>query len=468
MRIYTKTGDTGETGLFDGTRVSKADARVDAYGEVDELNAWLGVVRARSAPADSTRCWCRIQRDLFALGARLADPRHQIAARVEKAALDADRRHAARAVDRHARGRRCRRCAGSSSPAARRPARSCTSRARSAGAPSAASSRSARTRSIRSSSPTSTACPTCCLSWPARPTSARASRNRVVIDAAYARVPSTCAAGAALREFFGRVAAAAERRLRPHIAAIYAFARIADDFADEGHRSDAARLALLDDWRRGCTKPRRRRPRDERIRTQARFFSRWARRSRATCCRSRRSSSTICSARSGRTCTSSDTTTWTELLDYCRRSANPVGRLVLRVRGHRDGRLDGGPTPSARALQLTNFWQDLERDWKTAGSTCPRPGPRRRAPTSAISPARPQSRMARGPHRSRGKTRELFRHGQPIADAVNGRLRWELRATWLGGMRILDRLEATGFDVFRARPTLGWRTSRRASAWRHV
>ena len=46
MKIYTKTGDHGETGLFDGTRVSKADPRVDAYGEVDELNAWLGLARA--------------------------------------------------------------------------------------------------------------------------------------------------------------------------------------------------------------------------------------------------------------------------------------------------------------------------------------------------------------------------------------------------------------------------------------
>jgi cob(I)alamin adenosyltransferase len=86
--IYTKTGDNGQTGLFDGTRVSKADARVDAYGEVDELNAWLGVVRAQGPDRDLDEMLDRIQRDLFALGARLADPRHKIAARVEKADLD--------------------------------------------------------------------------------------------------------------------------------------------------------------------------------------------------------------------------------------------------------------------------------------------------------------------------------------------------------------------------------------------
>ena len=90
MRIYTKTGDAGETGLFDGTRVSKADPRVEAYGDVDELNAWLGLVRATEIPADIDDVLGHIQRDLFALGAVLADPRHRIAARVTKAALVAE------------------------------------------------------------------------------------------------------------------------------------------------------------------------------------------------------------------------------------------------------------------------------------------------------------------------------------------------------------------------------------------
>lgn len=87
MKIYTKTGDAGDTGLFDGTRVSKADPRVDAYGEVDELNAWLGMVRARGVDDAVGTCLEQLQRDLFAVGAMLADPRHRIAARVEKALL---------------------------------------------------------------------------------------------------------------------------------------------------------------------------------------------------------------------------------------------------------------------------------------------------------------------------------------------------------------------------------------------
>src|SRR5262245_30416209 len=90
MRIYTKTGDAGETGLFDGTRVSKADPRVEAYGEVDELNAWLGVARAQGVAPDIGDSLVQIQRDLFAVGALLADPRHRIAARVEKATLGDD------------------------------------------------------------------------------------------------------------------------------------------------------------------------------------------------------------------------------------------------------------------------------------------------------------------------------------------------------------------------------------------
>ena len=85
MKIYTKTGDSGETSLFDNTRVSKGDARVDAYGEVDELNAALGAARAAGTDSDLTGVLEEIQKELFAIGARLADPSHRIAARVTKA-----------------------------------------------------------------------------------------------------------------------------------------------------------------------------------------------------------------------------------------------------------------------------------------------------------------------------------------------------------------------------------------------
>jgi cob(I)alamin adenosyltransferase len=88
VKIYTKAGDGGETSLFDGTRVSKADARVAAYGEVDELHAAIGVSAAAGLDRELLDMLVIIQRDLFALGARLADPAHRIAARVAKVVID--------------------------------------------------------------------------------------------------------------------------------------------------------------------------------------------------------------------------------------------------------------------------------------------------------------------------------------------------------------------------------------------
>jgi len=91
VKIYTRTGDAGQTSLFGGTRVPKHDPRVDAYGEVDELNAWLGFARASRLDPDLDAALVHIQRDLFALGAQLADPSDAVASRVAKTALgDAD------------------------------------------------------------------------------------------------------------------------------------------------------------------------------------------------------------------------------------------------------------------------------------------------------------------------------------------------------------------------------------------
>jgi cob(I)alamin adenosyltransferase len=87
VKIYTRTGDAGETTFFDGTRVSKSDPRVDAYGHIDELNAVLGLARASEIDAAMAERLERLQRDLFALGSRLADPNARIAKRVTKAVL---------------------------------------------------------------------------------------------------------------------------------------------------------------------------------------------------------------------------------------------------------------------------------------------------------------------------------------------------------------------------------------------
>jgi len=102
MKIYTRTGDAGGTALFGGTRVSKADARVAAYGDVDELNACLGTVRAQDGLSeDITGLIAQLQKDLFAIGARLADPSEKIAERVTKVAVtDADIRRLEEWIDR--------------------------------------------------------------------------------------------------------------------------------------------------------------------------------------------------------------------------------------------------------------------------------------------------------------------------------------------------------------------------------
>jgi cob(I)alamin adenosyltransferase len=92
MKIYTKTGDTGTTGLFGGGRVPKDDIRVEAYGDVDELNAVIGMARSIEMMPRIDEVLVPIQRDLFAIGALLATPdRDKMAQHLEKARIDQGR-----------------------------------------------------------------------------------------------------------------------------------------------------------------------------------------------------------------------------------------------------------------------------------------------------------------------------------------------------------------------------------------
>ena len=92
MKIYTKTGDAGQTGLFGGGRVAKDDLRVEAYGDVDELNAVLGMARCIEMMPRIDEVLVPIQRDLFAIGALLATPdRDRMASHLEKARIDETR-----------------------------------------------------------------------------------------------------------------------------------------------------------------------------------------------------------------------------------------------------------------------------------------------------------------------------------------------------------------------------------------
>jgi squalene synthase HpnC len=242
------------------------------------------------------------------------------------------------------------------------------------------------------------------------------------------------------------------RAMRPHIAAIYAFARIADDFADEGARSDAARLALLEDWERRLDLALRSATPDDGS-DMAAIFQALGQTLR-TCRIDDQLLRDLLSA-FRQDVTVKRYPSWDAVLDYCRRSANPVGRLVLQVAGYRDAGLEAASDACCSALQLVNFWQDLEKDWAKGRLYVPldivqasgadeRDLERRRMT--------PEWRRALGDAASR--TRALFDAGRPVADGVRGRLRYELRATWLAGVRVLDRLETSGFDVFQARPTI--------------
>jgi hydroxysqualene synthase len=241
------------------------------------------------------------------------------------------------------------------------------------------------------------------------------------------------------------------RRMRPHVAAIYAFARLADDMADEGARPARERLADLDDWRQRL---------EAAIGTDSLpaeshgiVFS--ALRHTIEVCRLPPQLFRDLLSAFRQDVTTTRYATWEDVLDYCRRSANPVGRLVLRVAGYRSDALDAASDAICTALQLANFWQDFAIDWRKGRLYLPESIWRPAGAAEADLDARtmtPEWRRALAEVTAR--TRALFAEGRPVCDGVGGRLRYELRATWLGGTTILDKLEAANFDVFSRRPQL--------------
>lgn len=238
--------------------------------------------------------------------------------------------------------------------------------------------------------------------------------------------------------------------MRPHIAAIYAFARIADDMADEGVRPDADRFADLDRW--GARLDRAVRGEVDSAPHAEVFLA--LRHTIAACGLPTDLFHDLLSA-FRQDVTVKRYATWEELLDYCRRSANPVGRLVLRVAGRDSAALDAASDAVCTALQLTNFWQDLEVDWAKGRLYVPASiWQAAGAKEADLSERRITPEWRRALADVTARTRALFARGAPVADGVAGRLRWELRATWLGGTRILDKLEAANFDMFTQRPKL--------------
>jgi len=247
-------------------------------------------------------------------------------------------------------------------------------------------------------------------------------------------------------------------RLRPPIAAIYAFARTADDIADEGDASPAERLAALQALRADLAAAAQ----------GAAASARWPEVFGPLAVALRDFAlpepllAALLSAFVQDIEKTRDGTAYTdraELLDYCARSANPVGRLLLHLCDVRDTTALAQSDAICSALQLINFWQDpsvdLPRgrlyfplaDCAAHGVTPESLGSSRSAPPAreALDLIASEVAWARG----------LMQQGAPLVHRLPGRMGWELRFVVQGGLRILDKIEALGFDTLRHRPTIG-------------
>ncbi len=243
-------------------------------------------------------------------------------------------------------------------------------------------------------------------------------------------------------------------RLRPPVAAIYGFARAADDIADEGTATAAERLADLAGFRSDLEACCTGRPDSGRwpavfipLRCAVRDFA-----------LPQRHLADLLSAFEQDVAKTRDRAGYAnraELLDYCRRSANPVGRLLLHLYGIDDSAAQERSDEVCTALQLINFWQDVGVDVVRGRYYLPREDLLRHG----LDPMRPSTwaghreapkLIAEFSHWSRG----LMESGSGIAHRVPGRAGWELRLVVQGGLRTLDRIEAMGFNTFAARPAL--------------
>ena len=235
------------------------------------------------------------------------------------------------------------------------------------------------------------------------------------------------------------------RALRPHVCSIYAFARIADDFADEPGLERNDRLRRLDEWEarlRSCeTDP------------EGPIFTALAETIRRYRIPMELFTDLLAAFRSD--VTTPRHRTFSDLLAYCRYSAVPVGRLVLHLFGYRDADRCRLSDAICTALQLANFWQDISVDFCRGRIYLPQEDMERFGVTEADLAERRVSDSFRSLLDCQiDRTAALFREGRSLPDRVAGRLRIELKLTWLGGMEILRKIPAAGHDVFRHRPRI--------------
>ncbi|MBI5197578.1 MAG: squalene synthase HpnC [Nitrospirae bacterium] len=234
------------------------------------------------------------------------------------------------------------------------------------------------------------------------------------------------------------------REKRKFVYSIYAFARTADDFADEAGVHD--RIGKLLDWDeqlQSCYQGEARHPIFIALRETVRRYPipletlrnlLTAFRMDVTTCRYRKMS---------------------EVLNYCQFSANPVGRIVLYLFDYKDPRLHSWSDAICTALQLANFWQDVSIDLEKDRIYLPL----EEMEQFHYSEEELKKRVYNPSFRALlthevEQTRRLLEQGRPLCDAVGKDLRMELRLVWLGGMRILERIEENDYDVFRRRPQI--------------
>lgn len=240
------------------------------------------------------------------------------------------------------------------------------------------------------------------------------------------------------------------KRLVPAVEAIYAFARSADDIADEGDATPAQRLLALrayDDAVRSMTDGAV--PATPLFANLQRVVEQYG--------LPLQPFHALLSAfmQDVGTTRYAD---YPSLLDYCARSANPVGHLMLHLYDAVTPENLRDSDAICTALQLTNFWQDVGVDWAKGRIYVPEQDLARFGVTPAAIAAHSTDAAWRALMQFEvARTRALMHSGAALALRLPGRIGWELRAVVQGGLRILDRIEAAQHDVFQRRPVLGVR-----------
>ncbi|HEV2612139.1 MAG TPA: squalene synthase HpnC [Noviherbaspirillum sp.] len=236
-------------------------------------------------------------------------------------------------------------------------------------------------------------------------------------------------------------------RLRPAVESLYAFARSADDLADEGDSPREQRLHSLTAYEAALDRIENRQP------AQSPMFALLTK----TVIDHRLPVQPMRDLLSAfkQDVVKTRYQTFDSLLDYCRRSANPVGHLMLHL--YRAATPDNVRDSDAicTALQLINFWQDVAIDWKKQRIYLPLDDMARHAVDERhIDEGRVDSNWRSLMKFEVERARSLMLSGAPLALRLPGRIGWELRLIVQGGLRILDRLEAVEYDMFRQRPKL--------------